>query len=111
VYCDGRICPECGHYIQPRGKLVRTIEGDLVEVGTHLANDEAAQLAFYLELKGHGLKRGFKAGFAAHKYKELHGRFPPWSWNDQPAAQPSLETQRWIQSRNIAYARRTGETA
>jgi DNA repair protein RadD len=105
VYSGGHVCPECGHYIAPRGKLIRNMEGELIEVGAHLPSDDASKLTFFLELRGHADNRGFKPGFAAHKYRERHGVFPPWSWNDQPPAQPSLATQRWIQSRLIARAR------
>ncbi len=105
VYCGGLVCPECGHYIAPKGKLIRTLNGELIEVGSHLAGDDATKLQFYLELRGYGVGRGHKPGWAAMKYRELHSVFPPWSWNDQPAAQPSVTTMRWVQSRNIAYAR------
>lgn len=111
VYSGGRVCPECGHYIAPRGQLIRNIEGELIEVGTHLPSDTASKRAFFLELKGHGVKKGFKSGYAAHKYRERHGTFPPWAWNNQPPAEPSLATLRWIQSRNIARARTLTRTA
>jgi len=104
VYCGGHVCPECGHYIAPRGELIRNMEGELIEVGAHLPGDEASMLAFYLELRGHADNRGFNPGFAAHKYRERYGMYPPWAWKNQPPAEPSLATRRWIQSRNIAHA-------
>jgi len=108
VFCGGRVCPVCNHYIAPRGELVRNMEGELVEVGAHLPVDDASRLAFFAELRGHGDIRGFKPGFAAHKYRERYGVYPPWHWNKHPPAQPSLTTQRWIQSRHIARARAIG---
>jgi superfamily II DNA or RNA helicase len=105
VYSGGRVCPECGHYIAAKGKMIRTLDGDLVEVGSHLSRNDATKLQFYLELKGYGINRGHKPGAAAMKYREMHGMYPLRSWEHHPAAQPSMETIRWIQSRNIAYAR------
>ena len=105
VFSGGRTCPSCGYYFEPRGKEIRTIEGELVEVGAHLGASRAEQLAFYLELKGFALERAFQEGWAAHKFREKHGAFPPWDWNPLPAAAPSLETRRWIKSRQIAFAK------
>ncbi len=106
VYTGGRVCPECGYYIKPKGKQIRTLDGELVEVGAHLGEDKASQLEFFLELRGYGEQHNFKPGWAAHKFKEkFGGSFPPWNWNDQPAAAPSLTTRNWIKSRFIASAR------
>jgi DNA repair protein RadD len=105
VYTGGRQCPECGHYIQPRGKMIETLDGDLVEIGAHLGEDRAAQLAFFLQLRGYAAERNFKPAWAAHSFKGKHGSFPPWEWNDMPAAIPSLATRRWIKSRQIAFAK------
>ena len=106
VYTGGRQCPECGHYIKPRGKEVRTLDGQLVEIGAHLKPEEQDRLAFFLELRGYAAQHDYKPGFAAHKFKEkFGGSFPPWEWNDLPAAAPSLETRNWIKSRLIANAK------
>jgi DNA repair protein RadD len=102
VYAGGRVCPSCGHYIAPVGKEIKTLDGELIEVGARLPADRAAQLAFFLELRGYGIEKHFKPGWAARKFKEKHGTFPPWPWNDLPAATPSVETLRWVQSRFIA---------
>jgi DNA repair protein RadD len=108
VYTGGRQCPECGHYIKPRGKMIETIDGDLVEIGAHLKPEEQDRLAFYLELRGYAEQHNYKPGFAAHKFKEKYGGgFPPWAWNDLPHAAASLETRNWIKSRRIAFAKAT----
>ena len=111
VYTGARECPECGHYIAPRGKSVKTLEGELVEVGAELSDERAEQLAFYLQLMGYAAQRKFKSGWAAHKFKEKHGKFPPWSWNDMPAAEPSLGTRNWLKSRFIASAKAAARVA
>ena len=104
VFCGGRVCPECGYYIKRPGKTIETLDGELTEVGAHLSGEMQDRLAFFLELRGHGVERGFKPAWAAHKFKErFGGNFPPWAWNDLPPANPSLETRRWIQSKMIAW--------
>lgn len=105
VFSGTRTCPECGYYFAPKGRMIRALEGELVEVGAQLGEAQAGKLAFYLELRGFASERSYASGWAAHKFKEKHGHFPPWSWNDLAAASPSLETRRWIRSRIIAYAK------
>jgi superfamily II DNA or RNA helicase len=99
VFVGSRVCPECGHYIAPKGREIMTLEGDLVEIGPALTAEHADKLAFFLELRGFAVKRGFKPGFAAHVFKERHGAFPPWNWNAAPAAEPTLATSRWLEAR------------
>lgn len=110
VYTGSRECPECGHYIKPRGKMIETLDGDLVEIGAHLKPDERDRLGFFLELRGYAELHNYKPGFAAHKFKEKFGTFPPWAWNDMPLATPKLETRNWVKSRFIAGARAAEKT-
>ena len=49
--------------------------------------------------------RGYKKGWAAHKFKDKFGTFPPWSYNDLPPLAPTDATLCWIRSRNIAWAK------
>jgi DNA repair protein RadD len=105
VYAGGRTCPACQHYIAPKGKEIKTLDGELIEVGAHLPADRVERAVFYLELKGYATQHGFKPGWAAYKYQDKHGEMPPWGWRDLPDAEPSIETMRWVQSRFIARAR------
>jgi len=105
VFTGSRTCPECGYYFAPRGRIVETLDGELVEIGAALEGGEQERLAFYLELRGYAAERGYRPGWAANKYRERHGAFPPWGWNDAPAATPTIETRRWIKSRFIAWRR------
>ena len=104
VFTGSRTCPECGYYFAPRGRTVQTVDGELIEIGHQLPPDEIEALAFYLELRGYAEERGHKPGYAAHLHKDKFGVFPPFSWNRYPLVVPSLETRRWVKSRQIRYA-------
>jgi hypothetical protein len=47
--------------------------------------------------------KGYKEGWAAHKYKEKFGVFPRGLSND--SKDPSRQTLNWIKSRAIAYSK------
>jgi DNA repair protein RadD len=103
VFAGTRLCPECGYYFAPRGKEVRIFEGELVEIGAHLEPEQQDQLVFYTELLGIARERGWKPGWAAHKFKEKFGDWPLRGFGNPAAAMPSLGTRRWVKSRTIAW--------
>lgn len=105
AFTGARSCPECGYYFAPKGRIVQTLDGELVEVGHNLDHDQQARLDFYLQLRAIAVESGYKSGFAAYKFKERFGVFPPFLWNDYQPVTPSLETRRWFKSRQIAYAK------
>jgi DNA repair protein RadD len=49
--------------------------------------------------------RGYKKGWASHKFKDKFGTFPPWSYNDLPPITPTNTVLSWVRSRNISYAK------
>src|SRR5262245_10458438 len=98
-------CPECGYVFRPVGRMAQTLAGELVELGAEERPDTQERQVFHRELRGYASDRGYKPGWAAHKYRERHGSFPPWAWNALPALTPSPTTLRWIKSRLIAWAR------
>lgn len=112
VYTSSRRCPECGHYLQPPGRDVRTLAGELVELQIGDNDDEELdRVQFYCELRGIGVERGYKPGWAAHKFKERFAEFPPRSWNRLEPLEPSLATRRWAKSRLIAYKKMQAQAA
>jgi DNA repair protein RadD len=109
----GAACENCGWEPKPRPRPQEYLDIDLVELGQRAARrTEEDRHTFYLELRGYQLtarKRDgslYAAGWAAQQFKQKHGFFPPWSWNNQAPIEPTLATQRWIKSRMIAYAKR-----
>jgi DNA repair protein RadD len=103
LWMDGPTCPECCYQLQPKGRLVETLNGELIEFGAGEPPEVQDRLAFYSELRGFALERAYKPGWAAHKFCERHGVMPPWRWNEHPALSPSRATRGWILSRYIAW--------
>jgi hypothetical protein len=106
-FTGARLCPECGYFFAPKGKEVKTLDGELVEIGEHLDRKDQDRQAFLAELRGIAQERNFKPGWAAHKYKEKYGDWPPRSFGDTPSATPSITTRRWVKSQYDAWRRRS----
>jgi hypothetical protein len=102
VWIDGATCPECGYELRPKGRLVSTLPGELLEVNGTAAGADHDRRRFYAELKGYAVERSFKPGFAFVKYLERYEEKPPWSWKDDPPQAPSRATRGWLRSRWIA---------
>jgi hypothetical protein len=63
------------------------------------AYDENHRVDFFQQLRAVQQMRGYKKGWAAHKFKDKFGTFPPWSYNDLPPIAPTDAVLRWIKSR------------
>jgi superfamily II DNA or RNA helicase len=94
-------CVECGHEKPIRG--IATVPGEMQELfGEHAVKMDINQ-DFYSQLVYYSRMRGYKDGWAAHKYKEKFGTFP-----NGLATTPVPITQKtvnWIRSRQIAWAK------
>jgi superfamily II DNA or RNA helicase len=110
VWLEGPICPECGYVLRPKGRLVDTLEGDLVELGTP-AREEIDRRAFYAELRGLMAQRNYKPGFAKAKFRERFKTWPVWGWDGDDPVPPSLDTIGWVLSRQIAWRKSGGRVA
>ena len=94
-------CPCCGH-VRLRQSLIESVPGQMEELGGTNAMREMkrkwlAELKFVCEAKA------YSSGWAAHKFKEKFGSWPT-NINVEPAP-ASLEVQRWLRSRQIAWAK------
>jgi superfamily II DNA or RNA helicase len=104
-------CPQCGWIPAPRrrGEDIDFEEGELGLVVNGKAQappvSEAERMSFFQQLRAVQQQRGYKAGWAAYKFKDKFGKFPPWKYRDLAPIPPSDETLRWIKSRNIAFFR------
>jgi DNA repair protein RadD len=98
-------CPVCQFSPKPVCTVVAE-DGDLVEFDTRESEASVRERRFFFaELRRIADDRGMKTGWAAHKFKERFGFFPPWDWNDDQTATPTATTLGWVKSRQIAYAR------
>jgi DNA repair protein RadD len=99
------ICPACGFKPEPKCK-VENKAGELVEFEARGVRKPPIfdRVRFYRELKHVANARGYRPGWAKHKYKEKFGEWPNGldHWSPTP---PSPETLGWIRSQQIAYAK------
>jgi len=99
----GDVCSHCGFVREARNHVVSN-PGALEELRVKAQNTKRAKQKFYSEVIGYSELKGFKPGWAYHKFIEKFGE-PP-SRLLKMSAQPSLETMNWIKSRMIAYRKR-----
>jgi len=109
----GQPCPCCGFMPSRPAKYVPITDGELSIVKNGKATAQAyltqeERITFYNELRSIEWDRCYKRGWAAHKYKEKFGSFPPWAWNERPTCPPSDTTLSWVRSRQIAFAKARG---
>jgi hypothetical protein len=96
------VCHSCGHIRQALSTII-SIAGELEELEEANRKLHKSNTEFYAELVYYGRLKGYKDGWAAHKYKEKFAVFPKGiSLDPKP---PTPETLRWIKSRMIAYSK------
>jgi superfamily II DNA or RNA helicase len=103
----GSVCGSCGFEKPIRG--VSSVAGELQELEGKGQNMRAEQQQFYSELLFYAQLRGFKEGWAAHKYKEKFSVFP--RGLSSTTKQPSNKTLSWIRSRQIAWSKSKARAA
>jgi superfamily II DNA or RNA helicase len=103
----GSVCGSCGFEKPIRG--VSSVAGELQELEGKGQNMRAEQQDFYSELLFYANSRGFKEGWAAHKYKEKFSVFP--RGLSSTTKQTSNKTLSWIRSRQIAWSKSKARAA
>ena len=93
----------------PRARSLRFEDGELAEVGRDRRinpnlYDSELRNRWHAMLVHIAIERDYKPGWAAHKYKEKFGAWPPWGARPQPI-EPTPEVRSWVRSRQIAYAK------
>jgi superfamily II DNA or RNA helicase len=103
----GQPCPACGFMPRRPGEFIAHTEGDLglVQGGIAAAATIEERKGFFQELRAVAQIRGYKPGWAQHKFKDRFGQFPPWDYRELQPRAPSDATFRWVKSRNIAWAK------
>ena len=105
-----RECPACGARIFAATEVAER-DGELIELGARLSGSVADRHYQELEKKDlwHGAlvkisrQKGYKPGWAAHKFREKFGVWP--TLNYPPEREPTVEILNWVRSRQIAYAK------
>ena len=98
-------CPACG-FAPERQNDVHTADGELVKQERGAKKSKATQAEkqqFYSELLGYQAMKGYSDGRISNISREKFGVWP--NAMQKVACEPSQETKRYIQSRNIAYAK------
>jgi DNA repair protein RadD len=108
IRLEGQPCGACGWRPVVKAKPVEFADGDLgrvdrdrrarVDVASHLE-----RLRFYGMLQWYVVERGYKPGWASHKFKEKFGDWP--IWRDADPVVPDEATRAWVRSRQIAFAK------
>jgi DNA repair protein RadD len=102
-------CPGCGKE-RIRRALVDELPGTMVEITKtqrkHNAEGWDQKAAFMAGLKLYAQTHGYKAGWAANKYRERYGVWPndP-RVKDVAPAQYDVDTSRWIRASQIRFAK------
>jgi superfamily II DNA or RNA helicase len=98
-------CPSCGFVVQAHCKIEPS-PGELAELKKRKGKIEIDPAVFLSELKAYAALHGYKPGWAAMKYRDKLGEFPPRSIDGVAmAAGVSAATLSYIQSRTIAWAK------
>lgn len=106
-----RVCPECFAYVAaaatecPHCKFV--FEREKRELPTEtkqemvIVSQGQVEEDYFAEQLHKSWALGFKPGFAAAKFKERYGRWPPWSWSERAKAMwnADLDWQRRVERR------------
>lgn len=108
IRIGGKPCPECGHMPKRPGNYLAFVEADLAELERDgkvhpKAWPTEAKALWHRMLVGIADERGYKRGWAAHKYRERFGLFPN-QYYVEPLT-PSPECSSWVRSRQIAWAK------
>ena len=114
VRMEGEGCRVCGWAPATKPRYLEVADGELGEVRRDRGAPRptewsiSEQLAFYRQLMWIARQRQYRDGWAAHKFRERCGRFPPQEWNRAEPVPPGGGVMAWVRSRNIAYAKAMG---
>lgn len=111
MFNRSRICPKCGWEKPLPAKDIETVRADLVKyrepkdtkaTGDGWPNPEN----FYRMLMHHAMVKGYKPGWAYHKFREQMDSEPERHWQGLLPIKPTPRVANWIRSQQIRYAKR-----
>jgi DNA repair protein RadD len=100
-----KICEQCGHVRIAKAGFVYD-DGELVRLGSRpkpsIVPTSTEKVQFHRELRWYAREKGYSPGWVCHKFREKFGHGPDgFTWGEP--GRPSIKTQNWIRSRQIAY--------
>jgi ribosomal protein L32 len=100
----GKPCTACGWKPKRKAEAPDVADGELARLDRDgkRKHPEWNKGAFYRQLLQIARERGYKDGWAAHKYREKFGNFPNFA---KVPESPSPEVRSWVRSRQIAFAK------
>lgn len=99
------MCPHCGHVRQMRSVVIAQ-PGEMQELTPGASVPKVSQMekqSFYSQLLGLSLERGYKTGWAAHKYRAKFGVWPR-GMGEHPLP-PTRQVKNWVRQQAIADAK------
>jgi superfamily II DNA or RNA helicase len=96
-------CPSCG-YVRQKRNDVSAVAGELQELVSGVKSNKEDKQGFYSQLLHIAKEKSYNPHWASHKYRERFGVWPKGLLEE--TVPPTLTTMKWIQSRNIAWAKR-----
>ncbi|MEO1035204.1 MAG: DEAD/DEAH box helicase [Pseudomonadota bacterium] len=110
LFTASRTCPKCGWEKPRQQRHVETVDANLVKIardqGTSSGDEFPEPKMFYRMLRGYAASQGYSDGWAAHRWKEKHSKFPPKEWKHLTPLVPHARVKSWVRSRQIAWAKR-----
>jgi len=104
----GEPCGNCGFMPRRFGRDVSVVDGELAHFHhngrlhpTQYSREQRHE--FHCMLAFIGTKRGYKPGWAAHKFKEKFGNWP--AWGEVQPLKPNAEVLAWERHTRIRYAK------
>ena len=101
-------CGACG-FIKVRMSTVEAVPGELKELEAANKKLVINNQEFYSQLIWYAQVKGYKSGWAYHKYKEKFNSAP--NGLSSSPKHPTQETLNWIKSRTIAFAKAKARAA
>jgi len=76
VFEGSKVCPDCGSPVTSFGRKVEVQEGTLEEISGKKGMTKADKRRWYGMCLAYQLQKGYRHGWAAHKYRERTGVWP-----------------------------------
>jgi superfamily II DNA or RNA helicase len=88
-----RVCPFCGAELPEMTANEKKLAETQDQLVRRAETPADMQRAFYDDLVKLARKKGHKPGFAAAKFKEHYGNWPPWAWSEDTKASFACDSE------------------